>query len=89
METYTLEETINLAYIAIDQIKRNLGNHIRQCLVWNLLLAEMDNEAREYWSMKDGKLRKDMPPEIHREIMKSGLIAKVRQGEGSFYIYIG
>lgn len=86
---YTLEHTRELALLAVDQIQRNLGNHIRQCLVWNLLLAEMTNEAREYWSYREGKLRTDMPAEIHREIMATGLVVKVNQGPGSFYIYTG
>lgn len=86
---YTVEDTQQLAVTAIEQIQRNLGNHIRQCLVWNLLLAEMTNNARTYWTNKYDKNRTDMPPEIDREIMASGLVSKVRQGAGSFYIYVG
>lgn len=86
---YTLEQTQELAMIAVEQIQRNLGNKIRQCLVWNLLLAEMTNEAREYWSNKEGKLRTDMPAEIDREIMATGLVVKIPQTPGSFYIYVG
>lgn len=86
---YTMEDSKELAEIAIYQIQRNLGHHIRQCLVWNLLLAEMTNKAKTYWSVKDGKPRTDMPPEIDREIMNSGRVFKVRQGVGSFYIHAG